>query len=299
MHFLLRGTDWLELDPSGTTLNFRSSTGTKFSFNGDLEVTGNISGPGSISFKSYGASFPGVPDVHYFAGFYFAPAAEAALTNAAPTQTLGTAQTAYGAHAFWVSAGDGATDGSDLVITVTGASITDLGVLNGSDSEVIVADAVAASSAVNTYYETTKKWVGQVTYTLSSTEGFAYNASGNYGFAKYEDFGNRDFTVADFECTWEGLVTAADNNISLLLHSDVGWTHSAAAFDPGGTVITDLDTDYGANDTVTAAQPGAYKRAGLTQAVDGDALEGVVIKVDAPTDSTFDAINCHIGVTFD
>jgi len=125
----------------------------------------------------------------YLRGFYDCPVADSNLTQAATTQTYGSAAESHAAHAVCVAAAAGVTDGTGLVLTVTGTSITDAGVRTTSDSEVIVADGTAA--ATDQYYETTKKWLGQVTYTLTSAGGAtAYNFDFNYGFAAYDDLGN-------------------------------------------------------------------------------------------------------------
>ncbi len=229
---------------------------------------------GIPAFKSYTLTDTGTADTHYVAGFYDAPAAAATLTiGGTVTQTYGTAGRAKGGHAFAVASGAG---GTDLVLTVTGISITDGGVRNDSDSEVIVADTDTATT--DAYYETDKKWLGQVTYTLSGAAGaFTFN----YGFTKYEDFGNRDFTVTDFETVIHGgTVSETGFDFQLLHHKSAGWTYSAGAFVPGtGAVVSSL-TDYSAtNDNLTSNMDAAYKRAGMSTDVAGATAEGIIVKV--------------------
>jgi len=251
-----------------------------------------------VVFKSFNVTTQGLgasPDV-YAAGFYEAPAADADLTQANLTQTLGTANKSEAAHAFLVASGAGATDGSDLVITVTGISITDAGVRNAADSEVIVADATAMST--DEYFETTKKWLGQITYTLSSTAGTAYSATFNYGFTKYEDYGNRDFTITDFEVV--GLAGANDNDLDITLfhHHSTGWTYNAAAFIPGGTKICQMSTDHSTDDQLVSSEHFAYKRAGLSTSIAGSGIEGVIVLVTSSANNAIEYANIHIGVTF-
>ncbi len=91
--------------------------------------------------KSYFFTSPvGSSGTYYKAGFYDLVSADANLTQASTTVTLGSANHPYAAHAFIVSGGNGTTDGSDLVLTVSGTSITDAGVRATSDTQVVVAD---------------------------------------------------------------------------------------------------------------------------------------------------------------
>lgn len=246
-------------------------------------------------FKSYNVTTQGLganPDV-YAAGYYEAPAADADLTQGSTTQPLGTANKSEAAHAFLVASGAGSTDGSDLVITVTGISITDAGVRTTSDSEIIVADATAMST--DEYFETTKKWLGQVTYTLSSTAGSTFSATFNYGFCKYEDIGNRDFTLTDLEVV--GLAGANDTTFDVVLfhHSSTGWTYHATAFAPGGTKICQLSTDHSSDDQLIASEHFAYKRAGLSTSISGSASEGILVLVQSSANNAVEYANIHIG----
>ena len=270
----------------------------------DVEIDGDLYIEGSLKnipfYKNYFATTQGLganPDV-YAAGYYQYSAADANLTEASTTQVYGTANVSYAAHAFVVAAAAGVTDGSDLVLTVSGVSITDAGVRNAADSEVVVADCTAA--ALNGYYETSKKWLGQITYTLSSTAGTAFNFDFNYGFDKYDDFGNRDFTITDFEAV--GLAGANDTNFSvkLLYHRATGWAYSAAAFTPvtAANTIVSLVTDHATDDQLVASQPFAYKRAGLSQAVTGSGSEGFLILIESSANNALEYGNFHVGVQF-
>lgn len=264
----------------------------------DLEVMGQIKGPGSIAFKSYSFSGDrGTDRVYYMAGFYDVSGTEAALTDTSPTQTYGIANHAYGAHALAVAKQAGTTDGFNLLLIVTGTSITDLGVKTEFDSEIIVLDATAA--ATGDYYETALKWLGQITYTLSSTGGTAFDFNFNYGFVKYEDFGNRDHTVTDIECKYHMGANESDLGIRFLHHSDAGWTYSAADFIPGGSsIVASMAADYGTNVAMNLNGKGSYKRAGLTHAMAGADAEGVIIEVSFNSSNAVRTMDCHIGATF-
>ena len=229
---------------------------------------------------------------HYVGGFYDAPAADANLTNASTTQTDGSVNGAYGAHTFIVAALAGVTDGSDLVLTVTGTSITEAGVRNAADSEIIVADCTAAST--NEYFETAKKWIGQVTLTLSSTSGTTFNFDFNYGLAKYEDFLDSDVVITAFEIEGEAGANDSGYNVSLLHHSSTGWTYHASAFSPGGTVICDMNTDYNTEVNLVSGEDFAYKRTNLNTAIVGSSTEGVIVKITTGSANSVDHSDIHI-----
>lgn len=227
---------------------------------------------------------------YYYGGYYQAPATDVTLTiGGTVTQTLGTANVAYGAHAFCVASGPG---GTDLVLTVSGTSTTDLGVLTPGDSEIIVADTDQA--ATDQYLETSKKWVSQITYTLTGAAGsFTFN----YGFAKYEDFGNTDFVLGDV--IFEGLAAAneSDLNYELLKHQATGWTYAATGFVPGSTAIVSLGTDYSTNDQLLSGDYFAYKRVNLATAVSGSGSEGILSRITTTSNNVIQNASVNISVT--
>ena len=235
---------------------------------------------------------------YFSAGYYEAPAAEAVLNQGALTQTLGAANVPYAAHVFFVAKQAGAAAGGTTGVadvTVSGTSITDSGTRQTSDTEVLVADNTAAST--DEYFETEKKWLGQVTLTIATTgDRTTFDLSGNYGFAKYEDFGNNDFTVNDFEAV--GLAAANDSafDVELLYHSDAGWTYSAAAFVPGGTVLASMATTHSTESDIDNNVPFAFKFAQLSQVVHGAAQDGVLIRITTGQNNSVQDMDIHIGV---
>jgi hypothetical protein len=212
-------------------------------------------------------------------GFYDAPAVAASLDELSTTQTLGAANVAYGAYAFLVASGPGSVDAGSVSITVSGTSITDAGVRTAADSETIVADIT--TMATHDYYQTDKKWIGQVTYTLVPAGAATFDATFNYGFAKYQTMSGIEFEVTDFEVT--GLAGANDSafECELLLHDENGWTYNGAAFVPGGTTIAVLNTDYGAEDQLGSGDYFSWVRNNLSQVVDSTGVwpDGVIVKV--------------------
>ncbi|GAF74973.1 unnamed protein product, partial [marine sediment metagenome] len=229
--------------------------------------------------------------------FYESNAAEEALTNASLTANFGTALCPHPSHAFIVSAGNGATDGSDLVLTVSGTSIDDEGNRVPADSEVVVADALAGACPVDTYLETTKKWLGTIVYTLSSSGGAAFAFSFNLGIAKYEDFNNVNVTLRGLEAVGLANVNDGGFNIQLYHHNDTGWSWSAAAFVAGNTPILDMIVDHGAENTLSGGEHFAYKRVQLSEVLAGSGSEGLVVKVTNTVNNSISYMDTHLTVT--
>lgn len=249
---------------------------------------------GKVSSKSYTfAARTSSTGTYFLGGFYKFSAADANLTNLSLTVILGSVNHPYAAHAFIVSGGNGTTDGSDLVLTVTGTSITDSGTRTTGDSEVI--EATAGDSALNSYFETTKKWIGQVTFTLSSTGGTTYSYDFNYGFAKYDDLYNNNFTIEDFELV--GLANVSDSgfNVELLYHNSTGWTYSAAAFVAGNTPLVDINATHGAEKDLIAGEQFAFKDVGLSAHVIGSNGEGYLIRITQGANNSISYLNVHVG----
>lgn len=272
----------IAIDGTGGMFYFKAS--------GSANNTGWQAIGGTPTYKSYSLSNPGNSGTFYIGGHYAFAAADANLTiGGTVIQTFGTAGQAHGSHAFAVASGAG---GTDLVLTVTGVSITEAGARNDADTEILIADADAAIT--DQYFETSKKWLGQITYTLTGASGtFDFN----YGFVKYEDFGNEDFTVTDFEGTGEARANETGLNIELLHHEPTAFIYHASAFVPNQTALISLATDYGTNNDVANGDGFAYKRTGLTTSVNADNGEGLIIRVTTVVNNSINDASFHIGVT--
>jgi hypothetical protein len=245
--------------------------------------------------KSYSFTSNGIgAGTYYVGGFYDAPATSVTLSQASVSQSHGSANTAYGAHAFIVAEAAGTTDTGTVGIKVTGSSVTDAGVLTPVDSETLILDITNLTA--NGYLETTKKWVSSVTFSLFTTSGSptTYSTTFNYGLCKYEDFGNKDFTVNKVEVV--GLAGANDTSfdIHLLKHDSTGWTYHATAFDPGNGIIVDWSTDMGVYDNLTNGENFAWKRSTLAEYVDGSSDEGIIVKIVTGANNSVSAMDVHV-----
>lgn len=227
-------------------------------------------------------------------GYYDCPAADSNLTQASTTQTYGTANAGYAAHAIAVAGGNGVTDGADLVLTVSGTSINDAGVRTPGDSEIIVADCQAA--ATDQMFESAKKWLGQITYTLTSSGGTAFNFDFNYGWASYNDHGNTDFTLDNFAFEWFAGSNDAGFDVDIHRHESTGWTYHATAFEPGSAPLYALTTDHAGDDNLINGENGKWKRTGLDDDFLGSASEGIMIHVTTTVNNSIEWLNCELNV---
>lgn len=246
--------------------------------------------------KDFSLSATATSGINYMGGFYEAPAAEANLDEGGTSVVLGTANIAYGAHAFLVSGGPGSVNSGSCLIRCSGEAVDDQGG-SGPDTEDIVPDITAMT--LNEYFETTKKWTGQVTFTLIPSGATVFNADFNYGLAKYDDFWNVDFTLVYFEAIGKGGFNDNTPNIEIFLHSSDDWTYSPAAFVPGGTVIADMATDYGANIKIGSGLSIAWKRDNLTQFINGSHQEGFIIAVTISNNNSIRYLDAHVKVRFE
>ncbi len=223
---------------------------------------------------------------NYIGGFY---AFGAAANDFNPAITFGTANASYAAHLFLVQAAGGG-GGTDTVVRVTGTTINDQGVrAAGATVDITVDDAGVA----NTYYETDEKWIGQVTVTKLSGPDLLCN----YGFCKYWDNNNTDFTVAGFEATWLGAKNDATPDIKLRHHKTTGWTYNAGAPPTPPTPIATMVGDHVTEIQIRTDEEGAWKRDNLDTDVDGSGSEGTMIELVTTTNRTYGIGNFLMRIT--
>ena len=250
--------------------------------------------------KNYSFTSNGVlAGVYYKAGFYESSATDANLTNASTQITFGTADIDYAAHPFIVAGGAGSVDAGVVGLTATGTKITDAGVMALGHIDTLSTDIT--SLILNEYAEA-EKFLGTITYDLIVMSGSptTYSLDFNYGYAKYEDFGNRDFYISDIECLWQGGATDATAfNIELLHHSSVGWTYHASAFVPGGTLLASRAIDHAGYLRVLNGVDAAWKRDNLATLIDGSGAEGIIIRVTTGANGTIQIQDLHVNVSLD
>lgn len=196
-----------------------------------------------------------------------------------PSINFGTANAARGAHFFIVAAAGGG-GGTDTVIRVTGTSMTDAGVRATSDTEDLTADDAGAAGA---YYETAKKWIGQIAIEKISGPDLLCN----HGFCKYWDNNNNDFRLVGFEATWLGAKNDNTPDIILRHHNATGWTYNNGSTPTPPTAIASMATDYDTEIRIRTDEEGAWKRDNLTTTIDGSGSEGIIIELVTTTNRTY------------
>ncbi len=186
-------------------------------------------------------------------------------------------------------------------IVVSGTSIDDDGNRSTGASETIVADITAM--ALNQYFETTKKWLGIITYTITVVSGTpsAYNADFNYGKSKYEDFGNQAHSVNVLECVGLSGGTDSGFNIRLIYHNSADWTYAATGFVPGPTAgdaseLANMNTIHSTEQNLVNGEPFAFKVVNLNQDVAGDNSEGLLVEITTGANKAVEVMDIHLGV---
>jgi hypothetical protein len=246
-----------------------------------------------LSFTSNGV---GAGTYYADGGYYKAPAADVTLTQASLTQTYGTANIAYSAHAFIVAAGGATVDAGTVGIKVQGTSITDAGVRTATDEEILTTDITSLST--DDYLETAKKWIGQITFTLYDSSGTpaTYSIDMNYGLAKYEDVMNQNYTLNGIQIVGIGGANDSSANFEVIHHKATDWTYSAAAFVPGPTPLADMATDLGTESNIGNGEEFSWKRDNLSTLVSGANSEGSLVRITTAQNGTIQSLNGYMAV---
>lgn len=290
------GTDgqWLSLQGKSDTNTVTLNTGNGLHLHGRA-VIGNEDSltlyyDGATSeWEERGRNFPeserswpfkspsGVSGTFYYGGYY---SFGGSANDFNPSINFGTANLSYAAHGFLVQAA-GAGGGTDTVIRFAGTSIDDEGNRTAADTEDLTVDDAGAAG---TYYETTKKWIGQVSITKQSGPDLLCN----YGFCKYWDNNNNAFRVVGIEVTWLGGANDGGANFGIRHHKGTGWTYNAGAAPTPPAYIADMNTDHNTEINIGNGINGAWKRSNLNTTVDGRNTEGTIFEVTTTANKAFD-----------
>ena len=215
--------------------------------------------------KSFSPSFSSfATGLRYVTGGYLFGASN--FTPSGSPQSLGTANVAHGMHAFIVL---GASS-TDMIVRITGTSYVDSGGVRTPGDTV---DIDTSGGVLDDYYETEKKWIGQINYTLLSGTGVTVN----YGFAKYWDNKNTPFKITQIE--WDGEAGFNDStpNVLFFHHSASGWTYNAGSTPTPAAAISDMQSDYVTEFQFVNGLKFNYKKTGLSETIFGDTNEGLII----------------------
>jgi len=205
------------------------------------------------------------PITSYYGGFYIFGATD----NAGAPVALGAASQPTGAFAFIVL---GSIPAGAETVTLTGTSVDDNGVRTPGDAEVL---AVPGGSAVDTLFQSTKRWVGPVTFT--PTGGLVFN----YGFVAFQSEGDTNFTVRFVDASWQvrGTASTASGDVALIHHRASGWTFVGGGPPVPPPPIASLAADYAPDNTFTPGEYGSWRRDNIGTVVLGNDEEGVFLRV--------------------
>lgn len=248
--------------------------------------------------KSYSFTSTGIGAGTYWkAGHYHWSTTSITLTDISSTVIWGNANQAYAAHAGIVPNGPGVVVGGGQVgLRVTGTEDFETGPQVAAQTHDITDDITTLT--LDNYYETAEKFSGTVTYELYVVSGTptSYSLTFNYGYAKYDDLQNRNFTVTGFECLWQGRALDTGFDIELMHHKQTGWTYAATGFIPGNGFICKRSVDQQIAGDVTNGDDGAWKRVDLNQYVAGGSgqKEGIIIKVVPTQNNTIQTMDMHL-----
>jgi len=219
----------------------------------------------------------GASGIKYYGGFYEFGSSD---NDFNPSINFGTANAAKGAHFFIISAAGG-SGGTDTVLTITGTSITDEATRTTSDTETITVDDAGSAG---TYYETVKKWIGQIAIVVTSGPDILCN----YGFCKYWDNNNNNLRVVGVDVNWIAGANDATPDIKLRHHKATGWTYNAGSTPTPPAAIASMATDYNTEIQLVNGEQGAWKRDNLNTSVAGGDSEGTIIEVTTTSNKAFE-----------
>jgi hypothetical protein len=239
----------------------------------------------------------GASGIFHAFGYYAASATSVALNQGSLTQAYGSANNAYGAKAFAVASGAGTASGGTSgvpTLTVSGTSYNPAtGVRTATDTELLVADATAATT--NKFYETTKYWIGAVTFTLATTGNrTSYAFTFNYGLGVALQFNSQDVIIQRVTATGRAGGNDTGFNIQYLKHSPTGWVYAASGFVPGGTVLWDMNVDYVTEKNLVNGVRWRWTRSNLTQAILGRSGEGIVVRITTSANNAIESSDYRI-----
>lgn len=243
---------------------------------------GHVEEPIHRSINSAWSAFSGsISATNYLKGYYTFEGTS--FTPSGSPQTLGTANIAYDGHVYFVL---GASS-TDMVVRVSGTSYDDTTGRTGTDTE----DIDTSGGSTDDYYETSKKWIGQVSITLQSGTGVIVD----YGWSSYWDNRNTKFVVSSIE--WVGRAGANDSapNIRLWHHKLTGWTYTGSGATPP-TALVDMQSEYVTEYQFSNGEYFKFKKIGISQLIDGTGSEGIIIGIDITANNAVANSNVEIQI---
>ena len=211
--------------------------------------------------------------------------------------TLGIVNIAKAAHIGIVAGGIGTvTGGGQVGLSVTGIQDSETGNQTAAQTAIITDDITSLS--LNDYLESVEKFSGEVTLQLYIVSGTPSDASltFNYGFSKYDDFEDRDYTITGLEVKWKGNASST-LDVALMKHDDVGWIYAASGFVAGNGDICRKSVDQQLSGNVANGADGAYKRVQLNEYIEGagSGHEGHIMQIITGANGTIQTMGLRVN----
>lgn len=229
---------------------------------------------------------------YYVGGSYQAPAADANLTTCSDSQAYGSSGNGYHAHPFIVAGGPGSVTGGVIGLYVTGSSYDETTGVTATINDTLSEDITIYS--LDEYDESSPKFNSTITFQLYTVSGTpsACTFDFNYGYAKYEDFSNQNFTFTNVDCSFRAGANDNGFRVEVLHHKQTGWTYSAAAFDPGnGIIITSSEMEP--NDNLVNTVQWTWERAAIDSLIMGGGTEGLVTRITTGQNNSVTSGRCQ------
>ena len=245
---------------------------------------------GAYSFTSQGIG----AGTYYKAGFYEWETSDTTLNQGSLTETLGTAGAAKAARPGIVVSGAGTVDTGQVGLRVIGIGDSETGIQTASVTNIITTNITELATDI--LYESDGKMSGQVTYELYTVTGSptTYSLTFNYGWSKYEDFGDQDFTVSDIDAVWQGNANST-LDIALMHHTVSNWTYAATGFAPGNGDIARKSIDQQLAGDAENNFDGSWKHKDLNLFIDGNGGEGFVIEIITGANNTIQTMDINVA----
>jgi hypothetical protein len=175
-----------------------------------------------------------------------------------------------------------------MVVRFTGTSVDEAGNRVTGDTQ----DIDTSGGATNDYFETSKKWVGQVSVSLLSGTGVVVN----HGLCKYWDNQNSDFRVTGIEVTGRAGANDAGPNFGVIRHRTVGWTYGGGSGAIHPPYVADMQTDFVNEYQFVNGEHFAWKRVGLSEEVNGSGSEGLICEVTTAANRSIESCNWTFSI---
>jgi len=232
------------------------------------------------------------------------------INQAGTTQTFGGVNSINGMHAYIVASAVGTSDKTvgNVEIEVSGTSLNNDGTTTPADTEVVLANIEDSTVIVDAYFETAKKWLGQITFTIQNDgTGDAVNfaMTFNYGMIAYTTADNLDTpqTASSLEkLEINGRATANDPiDLLLIAKTSSGWSYSAAAFvGLPSTAVVDLANDLGADNLLKIGEDFSYRATTLSTLASAELdpadSAGFLVQIITATAATYLYCNITVGL---